>query len=206
MPVYRVSVEIPDAARMTNNNEMRIGGHRVGVVESIDAVQTDEELTTFDPDDEKAGRGAQGGVVARLNLKLDKSVGPLPKDSIFRVRYRSSFGLKYLEIIRGEGEGAPEGFTFNGLDDAPRRAATPTAPPSATCPATRSSPATRRLRTAASSRRPSSTTSPTPSTAKTRENGRKNLVGFGNAFAGRGTSLNDAISTPRAPVRRPASR
>ena len=37
VPVYRVSVEIPDAARLTDNNEVRIGGHRVGVVESIDA-------------------------------------------------------------------------------------------------------------------------------------------------------------------------
>ena len=37
VPVYRVSVEIPDAARLGNNNEIRIGGTRVGVVESIDA-------------------------------------------------------------------------------------------------------------------------------------------------------------------------
>ena len=36
VPVYRVSVDVPDAARLTNNNEVRIGGHRVGVVESID--------------------------------------------------------------------------------------------------------------------------------------------------------------------------
>ncbi len=42
VPVYRVSVEIPDAARLTDNNEVRIGGHRVGVVESIDAVRPDE--------------------------------------------------------------------------------------------------------------------------------------------------------------------
>ncbi len=60
--------------------------------------------------------------MARLNLKLDKDAEPLPKDSIFRVRYRSSFGLKYLEIIRGEGDPAPEGFAFNGLDDQTDRA------------------------------------------------------------------------------------
>ena len=118
VPVYRVSVEIPDAARLTNNNEVRIGGHRVGVVESIDAIQSGEAH------DHGAGRAAAarasattGGAVARLNLKLDKAAEPLPKDSVFRVRYRSSFGLKYLEIIRGEGEAAPEGFTFNGTDD-----------------------------------------------------------------------------------------
>ena len=46
VPVYRVSVEIPNAARLTNNNEVRIGGDRVGVVESIDAVAADEATTT----------------------------------------------------------------------------------------------------------------------------------------------------------------
>ena len=45
MPVYRVSVEVPNAARLTNNNEVRIGGHRVGVVESIDAIQPTEATT-----------------------------------------------------------------------------------------------------------------------------------------------------------------
>ena len=56
-------------------------------------------------------------MVARLNLKLDKTAEPLPQDSVFRVRYRSSFGLKYLEIVRGDGEPAPEGFIFDGTDD-----------------------------------------------------------------------------------------
>ncbi len=38
VPVYRVAVEVPNAARLVNNNEVRIGGNRVGVVESIEAV------------------------------------------------------------------------------------------------------------------------------------------------------------------------
>ena len=116
VPVYRVSVDVPDAARLTNNNEVRIGGHRVGVVESIDPIRSEDATATA-----QAGGDPQtnstGGVIARLNLKLDKDVEPLPKDSIFRVRYRSTFGLKYVEIVRGEGEGAPEGFTFDGTDD-----------------------------------------------------------------------------------------
>src|ERR671923_84376 len=47
VPVYRVSVEVPNAARLTNNNEVRIGGHRVGIVESIEAIrpQTGESPT-----------------------------------------------------------------------------------------------------------------------------------------------------------------
>ena len=56
-------------------------------------------------------------VAAKLTLKLDKTASPLPEDSIFRVRYRSSFGLKYLEIVRGTGPDAPEGYTFDGLND-----------------------------------------------------------------------------------------
>ena len=96
VPVYRVSVEVPNAARLTNNNEVRIGGNRVGVVESIEPVQTDEAQTTAQTDGAQEAAASTGGAVARLTLKLDKSVGELPKDSIFRVRYRSSFGLKYL--------------------------------------------------------------------------------------------------------------
>ncbi len=37
VPVYRVSVDVPNAARLVPNNEVRIGGNRVGVVESIEA-------------------------------------------------------------------------------------------------------------------------------------------------------------------------
>src|SRR5213593_5287787 len=39
VPVYRVSVEVPNGARLVKNNEVRIGGHRVGVVESIEPIQ-----------------------------------------------------------------------------------------------------------------------------------------------------------------------
>jgi len=186
VPVYRVSVEVPDAARLINNNEVRIGGHRVGVVESIDAVQSGEGTTTAQTGSGSQAVGATGGVVARLNLKLDESFGPLPRDSIFRVRYRSSFGLKYLEIVRGEGDPAPEGFTFNGTDDG------------ATC---------------ALPTNPEQFVSSIPDEARngcfqtqtefddinntfdteTRTNSRTNLLGFGTGFAGRGTSLNDAI-------------
>ena len=40
---------------------------------------------------------------------LGDSAKPLSEDSTIRVRYRSSFGLKYLEIQRGDGEALPEG-------------------------------------------------------------------------------------------------
>ena len=80
VPVYRVSVEVPNAARLTNNNEVRIGGHRVGVVESIEPVQKDDAQTTAASDGTVAAEAANdtGGVVAQVNLKLDKTAEPLP--------------------------------------------------------------------------------------------------------------------------------
>jgi ABC-type transporter Mla subunit MlaD len=116
VPVYRVSVVVPNAARLTPNNEVRIGGSRVGVIESIDAVRMSDDgeppETTPVPT-----TGNTDGVVAKLNLKLDQSASPIPVNSIFRIRYRSAFGLKYLDITRGDGPEAPQGFTFDGTND-----------------------------------------------------------------------------------------
>src|SRR5262245_43157845 len=107
VPVYRVSADICDAARLAPNNEVRIGGNRVGVVESIDTIPA------------PAGSGCQtandasSSTDAKLNLKLDESAKPIPEDSTIRVRYRSSFGLKYLEISRGSSTtGLAEGATL----------------------------------------------------------------------------------------------
>jgi ABC-type transporter Mla subunit MlaD len=113
VPVYRVSVIVPNASRLVENNEVRIGGTRVGVVESIQPVRLPVDDST--PDSKTAND--TGGVVAKLNLKLDKSASPIPENSIFRIRYKSAFGLKYLDITRGDGPAAPEGFTFNGTND-----------------------------------------------------------------------------------------
>ncbi len=54
-----------------------------------------------------------GGAVARLDLKLDKSVQPIPEDTTVTVRQRSALGLKYLLLTPGDSD--------QGLD---RRAAT----------------------------------------------------------------------------------
>ena len=97
VPTYKVSTILPNAARLGPNNEVRIGGNRVGVVESIE--------TTTNPEN--------GTQAAKLNLKLDKSADPIPADSTVRVRYKSSFGLKYLEVSRGTSDqGLPEGGTL----------------------------------------------------------------------------------------------
>jgi ABC-type transporter Mla subunit MlaD len=156
VPTYRVSAEICDAARLGPNNEVRIGGNRVGVVETIDTVQAPPNSGCV------AADGSSSSTVAKLNLKLDKSAEPIPADSTIRVRYRSSFGLKYLEISRGTSQsGLPAGASlplsqsqqqvefddvYNTFDTA------------------------------------------------TRENSRRVLQGFGDAFTARGASLNQAIS------------
>jgi ABC-type transporter Mla subunit MlaD len=188
VPVYRVSVEVPDAARLTNNNEVRIGGHRVGVVESIDITRSENATETAQADGDSEGVGNTGGAIAELNLKLQKDIEPLPQDSIFRVRYRSSFGLKYLEIIRGTGEAAEEGFTFNGTDDG------------ATCavpidPETFSQEISEEAGNGCFQAQTEFDDIANTFDNPTRENARTNLEGFGTAFAGRGTSLNDAITS-----------
>jgi phospholipid/cholesterol/gamma-HCH transport system substrate-binding protein len=93
VPTYRVSVEVPSAAALTRGNEARIGGVRVGLIEDIEPVAHED-----------------GSVSAKLDLKLDKDVEPLPVDSTVIVRTRSALGLKYLELNQGTSEeGYPEG-------------------------------------------------------------------------------------------------
>ena len=142
---YRLTAQVPDAAALVPGNEVRIGGVRVGVVESIEPVATDD-----------------GTFAAALALKLDKSVEPLPEDSKVIIRSRSALGLKYLQITRGTSDqGFPAGSTL-----------------------------------------PLSAASPEPvefdqllSTfdVPTQENIQANLTEFGNALAGRGPDLNEAI-------------
>jgi ABC-type transporter Mla subunit MlaD len=190
VPVYRVSVDVPNAGRLTTNNEIRIGGHRVGVVESIEPVLEEGSNTTVAADGSEAAQAANDteGVVARLNLKLDKAAQPLPKDSIFRVRYRSAFGLKYLEVVRGTGEGAPEGYAFDGTDDG----ATCVLPASADEPPAKGAGANGCFQEQTEFDDINNTFD-----APTRQNSRTNLEGFGDAFAGRGFSLNLAIESLR---------
>jgi ABC-type transporter Mla subunit MlaD len=156
VPTYRVSAEMCDAARLGPNNEVRIGGNRVGVVESIDTLPAPPNSGCV------TAEGSSYSTIAKLNLKLDESAKPIPADSRIRVRYRSSFGLKYLEINRGTSQtGLPEGASlplaqaeeqvefddiYNTFDTA------------------------------------------------TRENSQRVLQGFGDAFAARGASLNEAIT------------
>ena len=188
VPVYRVSVEIPNAARVGNNNEIRIGGSRVGVVESIEPVVNEAATDTAQAGD---GNTSVPTVGARLNLKLDKTAEPLPQDSVFRVRYKSSFGLKYIEIVRGTGEPAPEGFVFDGTNDSEVPGFVGCDLP--TDPETFSESIPEQAKDGCFQPQTEFDAISNTFDTATREDARTNLLGYGNAFAGRGMSLNDAI-------------
>ena len=145
VPTYRLTAEVPIATSLVKGNEARIGGLRVGVVDKITPVQQDD-----------------GSVMAKLDLKLETRIKPLPVDSTIMIRPRSALGLKYIEITRGDSaRGFPEGGTI------PLESATP---------------------------------QPVEFDdffnmwdRPTRAGQRLNLRGFGDAFAGRGEDLNEAI-------------
>ena len=155
VPTYRISAQVPNANTLVKGNDVRIGGVRVGLVEKIVPVQDPET----------------GAVHAKVDLKLDKSAEPIPKDSTVVVRSRSALGLKYLEINKGtSSEGWPEGSTL-----------------------------------------PLTVAHPKPVEidqffnifdAPTRKAAQANLVAFGDALAGRGPDLNEALGELRPLVTR----
>lgn len=95
VPTYTIDVNVKNAAALVVGNEVRVGGTRVGTISAIDPERT--------PD---------GEYYARLRLKLETTIEPLPKDSTFQIRPRSALGLKYLQITTGSSEeGFPDGAT-----------------------------------------------------------------------------------------------
>lgn len=90
VPTYDVSVEVPNASKLVQGNEVRAGGFRVGAVERIEPGR-------------KAVEGEERSI-AVLRLKLDKVVEPLPTDTLVSVRSRSALGLKYVELTPGSSE------------------------------------------------------------------------------------------------------
>jgi ABC-type transporter Mla subunit MlaD len=85
VPTYNLKAELPNADGLIKGNDVRIGGARVGIVANLKAQQ-----------DASTGR-----TVAIAEIKLQKSVEPLPADTQTTVLSRSSVGLKYLELIKG---------------------------------------------------------------------------------------------------------
>ncbi|HEX6116435.1 MAG TPA: MlaD family protein [Solirubrobacterales bacterium] len=102
-PTYKISSQVENANTLVPGNEVRIGGVRVGQIEAIEPVADD-----------------QGAANAKLDLRLDPQIEPLPVDSTVIVRSRSALGIKYLEIVPGDSE---EGYEAGSL--MPLTAATP---------------------------------------------------------------------------------
>jgi phospholipid/cholesterol/gamma-HCH transport system substrate-binding protein len=96
VPTYQLRADIPNAANLVVGNDVRIGGTRVGTVSAIDPVVR-----------------RNGAVAARLTLKLDNTIKPLPVDSRVIVRPRSALGLKYVQVTRGRStRGFEDGATI----------------------------------------------------------------------------------------------
>src|SRR4051794_10915097 len=96
VPSYRISVQVPNAETLVPGNDVRVAGVRVGFVEDVVPVQH-----------------SNGRVTAEADLKLDKSIEPIPKGSTVVVRAQSALGLKYLEIDRTNNpNGYQEGSTL----------------------------------------------------------------------------------------------
>jgi len=145
VPTYDLEVRVPNAANLVKGNEVRIGGARVGVIDEIEAVPSDD-----------------GNATARLSMKLDEDLDPLPVDSTFLIRPRSALGLKYVELTPGT---ARAGF-----------------PAGSTVPVSQATPPPVEIDEVFN-------TFDQP----TRTGAQRSLNGFGEGFAGRGQSLNQAI-------------
>jgi virulence factor Mce-like protein len=84
VPKYTLHVQIRDASELTRNAEVHMGGSLIGTVVKV-----------------SPSRDASGQPIALMELKLDKTVEPLPADSTFDVRLKGAIGLKYLDVTKG---------------------------------------------------------------------------------------------------------
>ena len=85
VPTYDISVQVPDAQELVDNNEVMVAGRRVGVISTIEP-RLDQ----------------QGHPYAQLNLRLDLSMeGKIHPDATAIVRSRSLLGAKYVDLSLG---------------------------------------------------------------------------------------------------------
>ena len=148
VPTYDLKAEVPNGAKLVEGNEVRLGGYRVGAVDTIRTIRRDKRTLVI------------------LDMKLDKKVEPLAVDSAVQIRPRSALGLKYVEISPGNSPqkllpGETVGVGNDVIDDDPPEDIEDV------------------LGTF---------------DAATRQAAQDGLEGFGDALAGRGRSINEAIA------------
>jgi virulence factor Mce-like protein len=149
VPTYEVKAQLPSGQKLVKGNEVRLGGFRVGVLDDI-----------------KPGTVTVNGqtkAIAIIDMKLEKSIEPLAKDTLVGVRPKSALGLKYVDITPGKSK-----QTLKQGDTIPLSQAKPQEVEYEDVFSTFDKP--------------------------TRDNSRTALKGFGDAFAGRGESINEAIA------------
>jgi virulence factor Mce-like protein len=95
IPTYAIKLDVPDAAELVKNADVRIGGARVGQVLKIIPEPAGTDAGYHHP-------------FARLQLTLQKSVEPLPYDTQYQVRLASVLGGKYVEILPGHDRNTPQ--------------------------------------------------------------------------------------------------
>ena len=135
VPTYDLKAELPTGSKLVKGNDVRVGGFRVGFVERL-----------------RPGASDSGKAVAIVDMKLDKQIEPLARDTTARVRPRSPLGIKFVELTPGSSDetfaagdtiGLAEHLRVAGVRGRLRRL-----------------PARRRARTCAGRRRGSATRSP----------------------------------------------
>ena len=104
VPTYDLKAELPGGNNLVVGNEVRIGGFRVGVVETIKPA-----IASSPAEESKAEQRA----IAIVDMKLNKEIEPLPKGTRLLVRPRSALGLKYIEMqLSDSKEGYEPGDTI----------------------------------------------------------------------------------------------
>jgi virulence factor Mce-like protein len=87
VPTYDLRIELPNGNKLVQGNDVRAGGFRVGAIDEIRSARRVVD--------------GQERSIAVVDVKLDKTVEPLAKDTLVGVRSRSALGLKYIEIAPG---------------------------------------------------------------------------------------------------------
>ncbi len=85
VPTYNIKVELPQASGLQDQNQVRLGGTRVGTISGLSPHENPKT----------------GLVTAIATLKLEKKVEPLPANTTAEVQSVSTIGLKYLELKQG---------------------------------------------------------------------------------------------------------
>jgi virulence factor Mce-like protein len=99
---YRLSVDVPEAAALANESDVRMSGITIGKVKS-------KELD-------------KGAVATKVTLDIDPKFAPIPKDSKFILRQKTLLGETYAELTPGDPH---KGYLKDG-GTIPRKSVEPT--------------------------------------------------------------------------------